>query len=33
MCGGHELSLCFRDVRDVRDHRLNATDWDTALTA
>jgi 2-polyprenyl-6-methoxyphenol hydroxylase-like FAD-dependent oxidoreductase len=31
--GGHGLSLCFRDVREVRDQLLNATDWDTAMTA
>jgi 2-polyprenyl-6-methoxyphenol hydroxylase-like FAD-dependent oxidoreductase len=29
--GGHGLSLCFRDVREVRDQLLNTTDWDAAM--
>jgi menaquinone-9 beta-reductase len=31
--GGHGLSLCFRDVREIRDQLLAATDWDAALRA
>jgi 2-polyprenyl-6-methoxyphenol hydroxylase-like FAD-dependent oxidoreductase len=31
--GGHGLSLCFRDVREVRDQLLNTTDWDAAMRA
>jgi 2-polyprenyl-6-methoxyphenol hydroxylase-like FAD-dependent oxidoreductase len=31
--GGHGLSLCLRDVREVRDQLLDVTDWDTAMTA
>jgi menaquinone-9 beta-reductase len=31
--GGHGLSLCFRDVREVRDQLLGDTDWDAAMTA
>jgi 2-polyprenyl-6-methoxyphenol hydroxylase-like FAD-dependent oxidoreductase len=31
--GGHGLSLCFRDVREVRDQLRGSTDWDAAMTA
>jgi 2-polyprenyl-6-methoxyphenol hydroxylase-like FAD-dependent oxidoreductase len=31
--GGHGLSLCFRDVRELRDQLLSTTDWDAAITA
>lgn len=31
--GGHGLSLCFRDVRELRDQLLNTSDWDRALPA
>jgi len=29
--GGHGLSLCFRDVREVRDQLLGSSDWDAAM--
>src|SRR4029079_4447400 len=29
--GGHGLSLCFRDVREVRDLLLDSSDWDAAM--
>ncbi len=29
--GGHGLSLCFRDVRQIRDRLTSAADWDAAL--
>jgi 2-polyprenyl-6-methoxyphenol hydroxylase-like FAD-dependent oxidoreductase len=31
--GGHGLSLCFRDVREVRDQLLADADWDAAMRA
>jgi 2-polyprenyl-6-methoxyphenol hydroxylase-like FAD-dependent oxidoreductase len=31
--GGHGLSLCFRDVREIRDHLLNEPNWDVAMRA
>lgn len=29
--GGHGLSLCFRDVREMRDRLRDVPDWDTAM--
>ncbi len=31
--GGHGLSLCFRDVRVIRDRLTSGEDWDTTLRA